>query len=150
MEALCRRMFFNSLSARPVDVDDVYQESALRLWKSLSAVQPGSAKDFFGLAAQQIRRVLIDFARKYAHSLPVALGDGQTPAFDPASLEIWTRFHEEVETLPEDLKEVVELLWYHELTQEEAAGLLDVDKSTVKRRWRRARTQLVLRLHGCI
>lgn len=150
MEILCRKMFFGSLSSGPIGVDDIYQESALRLWKALRSVRPTTAKGFFGLAATQIRRVLIDLARKYARtSLPVRI-DGQETTSDPASLEIWTRFHEEVGTLPEKIRDVVELVWYHDLTQDEAAGILGVDKSTVKRRWREARRQLIERLRDCL
>lgn len=61
---------------------------------------------------------------------------------DPGTLDIWRRFHEAVQELPETEREVAELLWYQELTQEEAAEILNVDKSTVKRRWRSARLKL--------
>jgi len=48
-----------------------------------------------------------------------------------------------VEALPDDEKEVFDLLWYQELTQAEAAALLNVSERTIKRRWASAR----LRLH---
>ena len=67
---------------------------------------------------------------------------------DPVQLNAWSEFHAEVQTLPEQEREVVELLWYQELSQEEAAELLSVDKSTVKRRWRSARTKLAETLKG--
>src|SRR6202034_2532417 len=51
--------------ARWEQSDDVLQNALLRLDRSLRAVSPRTAKDFFGLAATQIRRELIDLARHY-------------------------------------------------------------------------------------
>ena len=49
---------------------------------------------------------------------------------------------EAVERLDRDEREVVDLLFFNGLTQLEAADLLGVDESTVKRRWARARVRL--------
>ena len=57
-------------------------------------------------------------------------------ADDPLKLAAWREFHEAVQKLPDNEREVVELLWYQELPQEEAAEVLGCDRSTVKRRWR--------------
>ena len=43
--------------------DDVFQTAALRLHRSLAEVKPESVRGFFGLAATQIRRTLLDLAR---------------------------------------------------------------------------------------
>jgi RNA polymerase sigma-70 factor (ECF subfamily) len=61
---------------------------------------------------------------------------------DPSKLVLWGEFHRAVEALPDEEREAVDLLWYQELSQEEAAETLGVDKSTVKRRWRAARLKL--------
>jgi RNA polymerase sigma factor (sigma-70 family) len=45
-------------------------------------------------------------------------------------------FHAAVEQLPDAEREVVELTFYHGLTQPEIAELLGVDERTVRRRWR--------------
>ena len=83
-------------------------------------------------------------------------GDGESGDFcrdpmddeadDPLKLAAWREFHEAVQKLPANEREVFELLWYQGLTQEEAADLLGCDRSTVKRRWRGARTSL----HGAL
>lgn len=83
-------------------------------------------------------------------------GDGGTGDFqgnpvddnadDPFKLAAWNEFHEAVQKLPVNEREVFELLWYQGLSQEEAAELLCCDRSTVKRRWRGARTSL----HGAL
>jgi RNA polymerase sigma-70 factor (ECF subfamily) len=44
--------------------------------------------------------------------------------------------------LPDEEREVVNLLWYDELTQEEVATVLNVSLRTVKRRWQSARLKL--------
>jgi RNA polymerase sigma factor (sigma-70 family) len=67
---------------------------------------------------------------------------------DMGEAELWYKFHECVQSMPDNEREVVELLWYQELTQEEAAELLSVDRSTVKRRWRAARKTLFDVLKG--
>jgi RNA polymerase sigma-70 factor (ECF subfamily) len=45
--------------------DDVVQNALIRLDRSLRAVSPPTAQDFFRLAAAQVRRELIDLARHY-------------------------------------------------------------------------------------
>ncbi len=54
----------------------------------------------------------------------------------------WTEFHQQVEALPEDEREVFNLLWYGELTQAEAAEILGIAVRTVIRRWQAARVRL--------
>jgi RNA polymerase sigma-70 factor (ECF subfamily) len=45
--------------------DDVYQGAMLRLYQSLNRMQFESLREFFGLAATQVRRTLIDLARHH-------------------------------------------------------------------------------------
>jgi RNA polymerase sigma-70 factor (ECF subfamily) len=66
----------------------------------------------------------------------------QGAADESAQLEAWTEFHKKVDLLPEEEKAVFNLLWYHELTQEEAARELGVSQRTLKRRWQSARLRL--------
>lgn len=42
------------------ETDDVFQRSALRLWKSLEEVRPTDSRHYFNLAAMQVRRELIE------------------------------------------------------------------------------------------
>jgi len=137
------------------ETGDVLGEAATRLFRSLEAVQPDSARHFFRLAATHIRRVLIDMARHYTGPEGLGANHGSVSASrwsalephaaaegEPGSLEEWTAFHERVAALEDDVREVVELLWYHGLTQAEAAGVLGVSERTVKRRWQDARMAL--------
>jgi DNA-directed RNA polymerase specialized sigma24 family protein len=59
--------------------------------------------------------------------------------------DVVDEFHRIVEGLP---GEVFELLWYHGLTQKEAAELLGVSEWTLKRRWQEARIALAQALGG--
>ena len=134
------------------ETDDVLQNAMLRLHRSLSDVRPESPRQFYGLAATQIRRELIDLARHF-HG-PQGIGanhhtdDGKVvgakpnEGVEPENLESWTEFHEAVESLPDDQREIVSLLWYEDMSQPEAADLLGISLATLKRRWQAARLTL--------
>ncbi len=142
------------------EADDVAQNASLRLLRTLEAVTPASAAGFFALAAREIRRELIDLSRR--HQGPEGIGanhasgmadaapaDSSAAGWDPSGtepspeeLERWTEFHVRVEGLPAEDREVFDLLWYHELTQEEAAAALAISLTTLKRRWMAARLSL--------
>jgi RNA polymerase sigma-70 factor (ECF subfamily) len=159
---LTRKMLRNFPEVRRWEqTDDVWQNASLRLWRSLEQVQLVDARHFLRLAALQIRRELIDLTRRHcgregigaAHEthFPATERDGR-PAdrcdraeltLEPQRLAQWQEFHTRVDQLPEEERETFDLLWYHGMSQEEAAAMLDVSVRTVKRRWRSAR----LRLH---
>lgn len=134
------------------ETDDVLQNAMLRLHRSLAEVRPDSPRQFYGLAATQIRRELIDLARHF--NGPKGIGanhhtdDGNaieakpSENVEPENLESWTEFHEAVEALPEDQREVVSLLWYEDMSQPEAAEILGISLATLKRRWQAARLAL--------
>jgi RNA polymerase sigma factor (sigma-70 family) len=138
--------------------DDVLQNALLRLHRSLAEVRPTSAEQFYGLAATQIRRELIDLARhhfgprgvsvKHQTDRPEASPDYESPLSEPRDIDDWTRFHEEIERLPEEERRVFDLLWYEGMTQPEAADVLGVSLKTVKRRWQAARLALRARLQA--
>src|SRR6266851_5039265 len=67
---------------------------------------------------------------------------------EPSRLAIWSEFHQRVETLPEEEREVFDLLWYQGLTQPEAAALLGISEATLRRRWLAARERLHQALKG--
>ena len=61
---------------------------------------------------------------------------------DPDELEKWCHFHEEVEKLPVQEREVVSLIYYHGWKQAEIANLFDIAERTVRRRWESAMIHL--------
>jgi RNA polymerase sigma-70 factor (ECF subfamily) len=155
LEVLARRMLRGfPRVARWEQTGDVLQNALLRLLRALQAVTPESTRDFFGLAAQQIRRELLDLAKHYhgkeglgAHhaSHDDLAGAAAGPGADARAvtdLERWTQFHEEVEKLPVEEREVVSLVFYHGWTQAQVAELFHVDERTVRRRWQQALRKL--------
>lgn len=153
--------------------DDVLNGALYRLHRALDEVRPATVRDLLNLTGVMIRRELIDLQRHYfgpeGHgrhhaTLPPpsesqdgspgpggGAGRGIEPAnatYEPGHLAELTEFHQRVEALPDDLREVFNLTWYQGLSQEEAARVLGVSVPTVKRRWREVRLELGQYLQG--
>ena len=67
---------------------------------------------------------------------------------DVKRLAAWTAFHEQMDLLPAQEREVFELHWYQGLTHGDAAEVLGVSVDTIKRRWQSARLLLYNALDG--
>src|SRR5688572_3766997 len=66
LERLARKMLYCYPAVRRwVETDDVLQNALMRLFRALQEVRPETVRDFFGLAAEQMRRELIDLARHF-------------------------------------------------------------------------------------
>ncbi len=163
LERLARKMLSSFPTVRRWEqTDDVFQNAAMRLMRSLREVKPESVRHFYALAATQIRRELIDMARHYSgtngearnlESRRQKSSDDERSVVAPADLTnapdrlaSWTELHNHIAKLPDEEREVCELLWYQGLTQPEAAELLDMPLRTLKRRWQKVR----LALHDAI
>jgi RNA polymerase sigma-70 factor (ECF subfamily) len=153
---LTRKMFHSYPSLRRWEAtDDVFNAALLRLSRSLDSVPVESVRHFFNLASRQIRRELLDLKKRYFGPEGLATNhhtDHQAPdqaggtlynrADEPEDLATWSSFHLRVDALPEEQREVVNLLFYEGLTQQEAAEVLGVGLRTIKRRWQEAKLQL--------
>jgi RNA polymerase sigma-70 factor (ECF subfamily) len=163
LEKLARRMLRRFPGVRRwAETGDVLQNALLRLLRALQEVRPETVRGFYGLAAEQLRRELLDLARHYqgphglaANHASLPPGDGSAAApephdrdSDPAEIERWCAFHEGVGNLPAEQREVVGLVFYHGWTQEEVANLFGVDVRTVQRRWQAALLRLRELLRG--
>jgi RNA polymerase sigma-70 factor (ECF subfamily) len=152
LERLARKMLRSfPRVARWEESSDLLQNALLRLLRALGEVQLTSVRDFFGLAAEQMRRELLDLARH--HQASHVAGPSSAPQREPAApsedaadLEKWCAFHEAVERLPTRQREVVGLIYYNGWTQAEVAEHLGIDKRTVQRDWNSAR----FTLHGLL
>lgn len=141
--------------------DDVFQTAALRLHRSLAEVRPPTVAAFWGLAATQIRRTLIDLARHHfgpegaaAHYDSGVHGDasasqavrdprqGVSASGGPESIAEWSEFHQLVEQLPPDERDIFHLVWYAGLPQKDIAELMHISLPTVQRRWYAAQMHL--------
>ena len=159
LRSLARRMLRGFPRVRRwEDTDDVLQNTMVRLSRAIETVPFHSSRDFFRLAATQLRRELIDLARSHfgpqgggSHyaTPPLSNGPNQLEAVsdpdanDPVQLAKWSDFHIKVSQLPDEEREAFDLLWYNGLTQDEAAKLLNISPSTLKRRWLSAKLRLV-------
>lgn len=168
LQRLTRKMLKDYRGVRRwEETGDVFQNAMIRLCRALNEVSPRNLLDFYRLAALQVRRELIDLARH--HSGPLGMGAnhasmGPTPAgesnnlppaydavdvtTEPSRLALWTEFHRQAERLPEEEREVFDLLWYQGLSQIEAAAVVGVTDRTIKSRWRSARLKLHEALGG--
>jgi RNA polymerase sigma-70 factor (ECF subfamily) len=158
---LARCMFRRRGNLRKLDeTDDVLQKAMIRLHRALAQIKPPNSRAFFALAAQQVRWVLLDLAREAAAAKVVVYSGGRVsgsnpeeeepmdPADGPGDLLEWRVFHETIGTLPDEEREMFDLLLYQGLPQADAATVLGVSLRTVKRRWQRARLLLRDALHG--
>jgi RNA polymerase sigma factor (sigma-70 family) len=147
------------------ETDDVVQNAAIRLDRALRQTLPLDVRGLLGLAATQVRRELLDLAKK--HRGPESYGgnhetnfqrlDGELRAkvddaaaqCDPLeTLERWTRLHAAADSLPAEEREVFHMCWYLGLKQEDIARLLDCSTRTVKRRWESAKEILATAMPG--
>jgi RNA polymerase sigma factor (TIGR02999 family) len=110
-------------------------------------------RHFFGAAAQAMREILIEQARRKASlkhggsAARVELGEGlaviEPPADDLLALDVAVQ---KLQASRPDLAEVVMLRYYTGLSFEEAAEVVGASLSTVKRQWRFARALLAREL----
>jgi RNA polymerase sigma-70 factor (ECF subfamily) len=164
---LTRRMLRRySRIKRWEQTDDVVQNVALRLYRTLEQVTPESTLDFLRLASLNIRRELLDLAkhyygpqglgRQYVSHPDGAKSDDRPPAdsgpsdetHDPSRLDAWAEFHRQVAALPDELREVFDLIWYQGLSRVEAAEVIGISERTLMRRWQEARLAIFDALGG--
>lgn len=146
------------------DTDDLFQAAAMRLHRAMADTQPESARGLLALAGTQMHRELVDLARRYTsqgayeanHGTNV-IGEDDSGrmqhAIDQAAgrqepLDRWSAFHDAVESLRPEAREVFDLVWYMGASQETAANVIGCSPRTVKSRWREARLAIKAALDG--
>ena len=136
----------------------------MRLTRALNDIHPENVRAFIGLAAVQVRRELIDLVRSIdgpegiGSNYESGFADGQNQprhrrevvdlTDGPATLQLWTEFHQHIEQLPDDEREIFDLIYYQQLPQQDVAEILGVSLRTIKRRWRSAKVKLHDALNG--
>ena len=120
------------------------------LLKAMRTIRPQSVRQFFALANQHMRWQLNDLAR-LLDERPAAVELREGLAAAPAGSESGItpkgrRMLEAIDKLPEDEREVFDLVRLQGFTHAEAAELLNVSAKTVQRRLNRARLLLSLAL----
>jgi RNA polymerase sigma factor (TIGR02999 family) len=134
--------------------DHVLQTSALineayvRLidWK---AVRWQNRAHFFGVAAQMMRRILVDFARKRpkvdkdVDALNISLDEAMTVTADKdADLLALDEALKSLATIDERKSQIVELRFFGGLSVEETAEVMKIAPITVMREWNKAKAWL--------
>jgi len=166
LRALAHRMLARFPNVRRWDdTDDVFQNAALRLHRSLGQLTLTDPRSVMALAATHVRRELLDLARRHAGPLSYAANHGTNvlPAGpgEPdrhhvdgvaddrdGALDRWTELHAAIDRLPADDREVFHLVWYMGCDQRTIATLLDCSPRTVKSRWRAGREAVKAALGG--
>jgi len=103
---------------------------------------------FFAIAAQAMRRILIDNARrrtagKRGKGEKISLEDVATVSTQkPQSLLALDEALRELEKIDPQQSRIIELRYFGGLTIEEAATAMDISPATVKREWAMARAWL--------
>src|SRR5262249_22699535 len=100
---------------------DVVQEAMLSFVGAVRSLPLSSTREFYGLAAEHIRRRLLDLARRHGRggepaAIEDVVGDAgriASPEADEGELERWQSLHEVVASLPADQREVFGLRFYH-------------------------------------
>lgn len=145
---------------RFVDLDDVVQNSLIRLLAAFRDVRPTSRQHFYALTNELIRRELLDLVKHYfgprGHGTNlgpavVGEGEGEVAAVAPeleAELERAAAFHKAVEELPAEEREVVGLIYYHDWPKADVANLFGVSERTVRRWFDSAMEKVKARVGG--
>jgi RNA polymerase sigma-70 factor (ECF subfamily) len=156
LRMLCATMLYKSYPrlTRPplnLEADELLGGVVAGLLTALRKTCPPTVRRFFALANQHMRWQLNDLARRLDERAAAAAlaesGVAAPPVSTASSLSPdWRRMLEVIEGLPEDEREVFDLVGIQELTHAEAAKVIGVSEKTVQRRLNRARLLLAERL----
>lgn len=143
LHMLCSMMLHRSyprLARPPLNLQATEMLSAVveRMLKALREVRPQNVRQFFHIASQHMRWELNDVARRLdQEGRVVELSESravQPPEEDSAIGPTMLRILDAIDRLPEENREVFDLIRVQGMTQPEAAQLLGVSVRTVQRR----------------
>jgi RNA polymerase sigma factor (sigma-70 family) len=146
LHLLCTHLLIRSyprLTKPPLNLQSEEMLSAVveRLLKAMREVRPQTTRQFFALANRHMRWELNDLARRLdEQSRAVELRDDLVPSPETTGSVLSPnarRMLEAIENLPEEEREVFDLVRIQGMTQAEVAELLGVSTKTVQRRLNR-------------
>jgi RNA polymerase sigma-70 factor (ECF subfamily) len=156
LRLLCATLLYKSYPrlARPpvnLEADELLGGVVAGLLTALRATRPPTVRRFFALANQHMRWQLNDLARRLDERPAGAALAGSGVAAPPASAcsglsPDGRRMLAAIEGLPEEEREVFDLVGIQGLTHAEAAAVVGASEKTVQRRLNRARLLLAERL----
>jgi RNA polymerase sigma-70 factor (ECF subfamily) len=147
LQVLCGNLLYREyrrLTRPPLNLqpDEMLSAVVERLLKAMRSARPGTVRQFFALVNQHMRWELNDLARRLDHQpAAVEVSEWMVPA-PPTSGSALTpdgrSMLEAIESLPDEEREVFELVRVQDLSYAEAAGVLGVSTKTVQRRLNRS------------
>jgi RNA polymerase sigma-70 factor (ECF subfamily) len=156
LRLLCANLLYRGYPrlTRPpmnLETDELLGGVVAALLTALRTVRPPTVRQFFALACQHMRWHLNDLARRLDQRQAAAALPESDVAAPPASTASGLspdgrRMLGAIEGLPEDEREVFDLVGIQGLTHAEAAAVVGVSEKTVQRRLNRARLLLAERL----
>ena len=155
LHALASRQLAGEWRQGRLQTTAVVSEAYLRLMGQRADWQDRA--HFFAIAAQLMRRILVDHARRERRakrggsSIPVALDETlapPAPVLDVVDALDLDRALEKLDGIDPDAARIVELRFFGGLTIEETAAALGVSAPTVKREWAVAKGWLYRELTG--
>jgi RNA polymerase sigma-70 factor (ECF subfamily) len=143
LQLLCSNLLYRKyrrLTLPPLNLhpDEMLSAVVERLLKAMRSVRPETVRQFFALVNQHMRWELNDLARRLDEQPGVDRLDERQVQAPSSSGSVLTpngrRVLEAIDRLPEQEREVFDLLRIQGMTQAEAAEVLDVSAKTVQRR----------------
>jgi len=151
LERMAGSYLRNERTGHTLEPAGMVSELYLRMMKG--AVVPYQDRaHFFAVAARQLRRILVDYARKRKgrgdERFFVTLSglEGSPAGMKGDDLEALEDAMNELEKLDERAHKVVELRFFAGLKEDEAAELLGMSRTTMKRDWAFARAFLISKM----
>jgi RNA polymerase sigma factor (sigma-70 family) len=147
LHVLCSNLLYRSyprltMPPRSLEPDEVVDAVVERLLKAMRSIRPQTTRQFFALVNQHMRWELNDLARRLDEEVTVErLRDGvaaQPMSSSSALTPDGRRMLEAIDKLPEEEREVFDLVRIQGLSQVEAAELIGMSPKTVQRRLNRS------------
>jgi RNA polymerase sigma factor (TIGR02999 family) len=145
LHRLARRYLVQERPGHPLQPTALVNEAYLRLieWKN---VEWKNRAHFFGVSAQLMRRILVDFARQRprvagesVHQVSLAQVGAEDRSADLIALDDALKNLSEID---ERKSRIVELRFFGGLSNEETAEVLEISAITVIREWNKAKAWL--------
>lgn len=146
LRKLARQYLARESAGNQLQATELVNEAYLRLVDQERTTWKNRAH-FFGIAAQMMRRILMDHARarqaaKRGPDIKVSLNEQLIGRVD-LDLIALDEALTELAAIDERQSQIVELRYFVGLSIEETAEVLDLSTSTVKREWRMAKAWLL-------
>ncbi len=148
LKKIASKYLFYEHGERTIETTELVHEAYLKLMGNESVSLENRAH-FFGIAANAMRQLLVDFARKRnslkrgGNHTKISLMEGLVvfSEHDDKIIELDSAL-EKLSAVDERLSKIVELRFFAGLNHEETAAVLNCSVATVKREWSLARAWL--------